>query len=711
MALLPTVGRRQPGARAMVAAIYAVLVIGGVSMVIPFMITLTCSVSNRYDLEKYHAIPTYVWDDDELYCKFLFEKYTEFADLRRINNLVHLTTEREMRMAGNVVEDFFPVADRYRRGIDRPRIAAIREDYESFLESYPSERTTRCFGELALERFRDWLKARYLALAEAEGLLTATDQPVEVALKLMNQMNGEVVATEFALADEPPGMGRGPKAFLEDTQLARDYTAFVAELEPSWKQPEFLDQAYESFTRTKYVTVGKLNEAWGTAYEDFIQVRYPIADPEHPVMLADKRDFLANEFPLRLITVPESYAGRFRDWLLAKLGSLHKINLELFTDCESVDQIPFTATYSGTRPYRRYWSDFVLTTVPVEDRRFSGFEIDYADYLRRKYGTPEALSAAYAVPVADFESFRVPFDWLDYDEFYRDRGSWRRFFLTHNFSTVLRFLAVRSRAIWNTIVLVALTVAAGLTINPIAAYALSRFNLRNTQQILIFLLIPMSFPPEVSMIPSFLLLRSFPLGLLLCGGGAGIGSYLLFRRLFPAWNRGWHGAALIAVAFLIGRFAALPLCNLLAIPPSITLLNTYAALVLPGMAAGFSIFLLKGFFDGLPRELYEAASIDGASELKMFRIITYPLCKPIIVVTLMGQVLAAYGGFMWAFVVCQEKSMWTLMVWLYAFQSEYAEGQLNLIMAALTLASIPTFIFFIFCQKIILRGIILPSMK
>jgi len=562
-----------------------------------------------------------------------------------------------------------------------------------------------------VQRYRDWLRERYLRLAADQGLLEGAQKPEEVALQLMNQMNGEVIATEFALGDFPPGMGRGPKAFLEETQAVADYHGFLDELDPEWKRPESLDAIYEIFIRSKYVTISRVNEAWGTGLEDFIQVTYPVAEPAHPVMAADRREFLRSEFPLRWVTVPEHYADEFRSWLLARIGDLHKINLELMAEYESLEEVPFTTTYDGPRPYRRFWSDFVLDKVPVEERTYSGFEIDYAAFLEGKYGTAGKLSEVYGMPVSSIAGFRVPFDWLDYDGFHRKRGYWRRFFLTHNFATVIRFLSTRGRAVWNTFVLVMLTVAAGLTINPIAAYALSRFNLRGTQRILIFLLIPMSFPPEVSMIPSFLLLRSFPLGLLVVGGGLGAGSYLLFRRLAPSWNEGWRSGVQLLAAFLIGRFAALPLCSLLHIPPSITLLNTYAALVLPGMASGFSIFLLKGFFDGLPRELYEAASIDGASELKMFRIITYPLCKPIIVVTLMGQVLAAYGSFMWAFVVCQEKNMWTLMVWLYAFQSEYAVGELNLIMAALTLASIPTFIFFLFCQKIILRGIILPSMK
>jgi multiple sugar transport system permease protein len=199
-------------------------------------------------------------------------------------------------------------------------------------------------------------------------------------------------------------------------------------------------------------------------------------------------------------------------------------------------------------------------------------------------------------------------------------------------------------------VLVGLTILTTLTVNPLAAYALSRFQLRATNQILIFLLATMAFPPAVSMIPAFLLLRD------------------------------------------------------------LHLLNTFFALVLPGAANGFSIFLLKGFFDSLPKELYEAASIDGASELNMFTTITLPLCKPILAVIALNAFIGAYGGFMWAFLSCQDERMWTLMVWLYQFQQMYS-SQPYMVMAALALASLPTFLIFLTCQKIILRGIIIPSMK
>jgi multiple sugar transport system permease protein len=138
------------------------------------------------------------------------------------------------------------------------------------------------------------------------------------------------------------------------------------------------------------------------------------------------------------------------------------------------------------------------------------------------------------------------------------------------------------------------------------------------------------------------------------------------------------------------------------------MLNTFGALVLPTLASGFSIFLLKGFFDSLPKELYEAGILDGATEMTMFRRITVPLSLPIFSVIALNAFTASYGAFLFALVVCQDPKMWTLMVWLYDLQSAAPP---YVIMAALTLAALPTMIVFLFAQKVILRGIILPSFK
>jgi multiple sugar transport system permease protein len=138
------------------------------------------------------------------------------------------------------------------------------------------------------------------------------------------------------------------------------------------------------------------------------------------------------------------------------------------------------------------------------------------------------------------------------------------------------------------------------------------------------------------------------------------------------------------------------------------MLNTFWALVLPGLANGYGIFLLKGFFDSLPAELYEAALIDGASEIVIFFRMSLPLTTPILAIMALGAFTYAYSAFMFAFLTCQDPKMWTLMVFLYEFQQTYPN---YLVMASLVVSSIPTLLVFIFCQNIILRGIVVPSFK
>ena len=228
----------------------------------------------------------------------------------------------------------------------------------------------------------------------------------------------------------------------------------------------------------------------------------------------------------------------------------------------------------------------------------------------------------------------------------------RDFFLgaLANYRLVGQYLFLRGRAFFNTVLLVLFSVLASLIVNPLAAYALSRFRLKGTERVILFLLATMAFPAAVTAIPGFLLIRD------------------------------------------------------------LGLLNTLAALVLPTVASGMSIFILKGFFDALPRELYEAAAIDGAGEWTVFAKITLPMTTPILAVNALNHFVAAYNSWEWAFLVCQKESQWTIAVWMYQMSQEMA-GQPWCVMAGFVIVSIPTALVFLFCQKVILRGIVLPSMK
>ncbi|HAL92378.1 MAG TPA: hypothetical protein DCM68_05070 [Verrucomicrobia bacterium] len=232
--------------------------------------------------------------------------------------------------------------------------------------------------------------------------------------------------------------------------------------------------------------------------------------------------------------------------------------------------------------------------------------------------------------------------------FREHRAEIRRELLVRNFRTVLDYILFHGRGIVNTVVYCTLAVLLALLVNPLAAYALSRFKPSAGPQILLFLMLTMAFPHMVTQIPVFILLRE------------------------------------------------------------LGLLNTFAALLLPGMASGYSIFLLKGFFDSLPRDLYESAQLDGAGEWTLFWQITMRLSTPILSVIALQAFTVAYANFMYALLICQDSKMWTLMVWLYQLQQRSGPG---VVQASLLLAALPTLAVFLACQRVLLRGIVVPVEK
>ena len=214
----------------------------------------------------------------------------------------------------------------------------------------------------------------------------------------------------------------------------------------------------------------------------------------------------------------------------------------------------------------------------------------------------------------------------------------------------------------------------------------------------------MAFPPAVTMIPNFLLLRRFPLWPLV---GAGVAFFVvlwLVGKLMPKLSEIPRVTIAFCVATLVGWWVVPTIMG----KATVSLLNTFAALIIPRMANGYFIFLLKGFFDSLPRELYEAADIDGASEFVKFWNITMALSKPILAVIALQAFKHAYSNFMMALIIIPDRSMWTLMVWVFQLQSMSHQ---SVVYASLVIAAIPTFLVFVFCQNIIIRGIVVPVEK
>jgi multiple sugar transport system permease protein len=268
--------------------------------------------------------------------------------------------------------------------------------------------------------------------------------------------------------------------------------------------------------------------------------------------------------------------------------------------------------------------------------------------LNSKYGNASSLSASFGKEFENLNKVGMPQELVDLEHVLKNESTIRWGFISNNYLMVLEYILYYGSGIKNTLIYCLSSIGLALFVNPIAAYALSRYNLSGQYKILLFLIATMAFPEVVAMIPNFLLLRD------------------------------------------------------------LGLLNTFFALLLPSMANGYSIFLLKGFFDSLPKELFEAADIDGANEWQKFWMITMNLSKPILAVIALGAFNAAYSNFMYAFILCQDKDMWTLSVWLYQLQQFSSQG---VVYASLMIAAIPTLIIFVLCQNVILRGIVVPTEK
>ncbi|MEV5355076.1 carbohydrate ABC transporter permease [Streptomyces sp. NPDC052693] len=134
------------------------------------------------------------------------------------------------------------------------------------------------------------------------------------------------------------------------------------------------------------------------------------------------------------------------------------------------------------------------------------------------------------------------------------------------------------------------------------------------------------------------------------------------------------------------------------------LVDTYAAVVLPQVVAPMMVFILKRFFDAVPRELQDAARMDGASELRVFLSIVLPLSRPIVAAVAIFVFIGAWNNFLWPFIVTNDPDLMTLPVGLAtvkdAFGIQYAQS-----MASALLAALPLIVVFLFFQRRIVDSV------
>src|ERR1051326_7830137 len=341
--------------------------------------------------------------------------------------------------------------------------------------------------------------------------------------------------------------------------------------------------------------IEKYREKTGSKAKDWSEVHLAKVslDASNATVRADWETFVRQKAPLAMLRVSDSALPVYHDSLRRTYANdLPRLNKAYATNYGSFDEVPIDPKRQFTGAGFVDYSRFLRELAPIEALSLDGPTFRYRDFLRKKFNNDIAAARnAYGVTWQSFDDASMPTAAMDWRDFQQKKSEWKWEFVIRNYDYVLDFLARHGRGIQNTFILILLFIATQLTVNPLAAYALSRFSLPSTYKILLLCMATVAFPGEVMMIPSFLQLKEFGL------------------------------------------------------------LNTFAALVLPGLASGYSIFLLKGFFDSLPKELYESATMDGASEWTTFWQITMSLSKPILAVMALGSFSAAYGTFFYALII------------------------------------------------------------
>jgi len=481
-------------------------------------------------------------------------------------------------------------------------------------------------------------------------------------IDLLNRENGTKFTSwnTVGVYNDNVSSNRGSK--LLATPFGKLWRDFKETQPVELRSYDIVEGFYKSFLTNRYgKALAKYNTAHGTDYASWDMVRltqrFPsrLTKPEQD----DWELFARALLNLLYLDVDQDVKPLYQAYLKAKYqGDIQGLNRLYSTRHASFADIPLVEQPLSDGMALTDWDNFIQGwndpatgrkyAAPLGGLRIQGVEFMFRDHLAGKYQSVERANAALGTTYKDWPDAVPPQEGLWYQRSRSHIWELRWEYVKRNYLSVLDYMVLHGNAFLNTVVYCALSILAALLVNPIAAYALSRYKPPSAYKVLLFLMLTMAFPPMVTQIPVFLMLREF------------------------------------------------------------NLLNSFWALILPGLANGYSIFLLKGFFDTLPQELYESAMIDGAGELRIFWNITMSLSKPILALMTLGAFTGAYTNFMFALLICQDDKMWTIMPWLYQLQYNSCQG---VMFTSLVLASVPTFVVFLVAQTMIMKGIVLPVEK
>jgi multiple sugar transport system permease protein len=228
-------------------------------------------------------------------------------------------------------------------------------------------------------------------------------------------------------------------------------------------------------------------------------------------------------------------------------------------------------------------------------------------------------------------------------------------------------------------VIIAVTVTFGQVLtSSLAAFAFARLRFPGRDKLFLGYLATMMIPGAVTLIPV----------------------YILFIKMPDLLNYVFHTDWFSQDLYFLGKFYVGRLIGG----------NSYFALIAPGLFSAYGTFMLRQFFMGLPRELEDAARIDGCGNLRIYFHVTLPLSRVAVATLAVFTFMGAWKAFMWPLLILNTEELVPLQVLLQRFQGQYS-AEYTLLMAGAIFVLLPLLVVFLFGQRYFIKGIQLGGLK
>ena len=159
------------------------------------------------------------------------------------------------------------------------------------------------------------------------------------------------------------------------------------------------------------------------------------------------------------------------------------------------------------------------------------------------------------------------------------------------------------------------------------------------------------------------------------------------------------------VPFQMVMFSISKIANSLSLDNPIGIILIYL-----GFGAGLSVFLFSGFISGIPKEVEEAALIDGATPVQMYFLVVFPMMKPIAITVAILNAMWVWNDYLLPYLVIGNKYK-TIPIAVQYLQGGYGSRDMGALMAMLVLSIIPVVVFYLLCQKYIIKGVVAGAVK